>query len=260
MPYAIVLLVLKGLAIMHVLRTGRERWWILVIALLPVVGLLVYTLFEVLPSLTQSLTGRRAVRRVQSAVDPGRGVREARLEYERNANVDTAARLAQELTATGGCDEAIRICNAARTGLFEDDPKLLLALADAQFAANRHADVIATIEALRATNPGFHAPDGHLLHARALEASGSTARALEEYAALADYYPGAEARVRYAMLCRQTGDIAQARNLLAAILRDARLAPEHVRRSQREWLDIARHERAQLEQAGEPGVGRISQQ
>jgi hypothetical protein len=260
MPLAIVLLVLKVLAIVHVLRTGRERWWILVIALLPGIGLLVYTLFEILPSLSQSLTGRRAVRRVQSAVDPDRGVREAQLEYDRNANVETAARLAQELTAVGRFDDAVRICNAARTGLFENDPKLLLALAGAQFGANRHADVIATIDTLRATHPRFHTPDGHLLYARALEASGSTARALGEYAALADYFPGAEARVRYAMLCRQTGNIDQARNLFAALLTDARLAPEHVRRSQREWLDIAARESTQVEQPGESDVGRIGQQ
>lgn len=260
MPLAMVLLGLKILAIVHVLRTGRERWWILVIALLPGIGLLVYALFEILPSLSQSLTGRRAIRRVQSTVDPGRGVREARLEYDRNANVETATRLAQELTAAGGFEEAVRICNAARTGLFENDPKLLLALAGAQFAAGHHADVIATIDALRAANPDFHAPDGHLLYARALEAGGSTVQALQEYAALADYYPGAEARVRYAMLCRQTGDIDQARSLFAALLRDAQLAPRHVRRSQREWLDIAARESEQVEHAGEPDVGRISQQ
>ncbi|HEX6995166.1 MAG TPA: tetratricopeptide repeat protein [Gammaproteobacteria bacterium] len=242
MPVVILSAVVQGLAILHVLRTGRDMRWIFLILFLPGFGALIYFVAEVLPSLSQSLAARRAVRRVRSVVDPTRGLRAALLEYERNPSIETASRYAAELTRAGRHEEAIRVCNDARKGLFEDDPKILLALANAQHAAGLHRETIETLDRLRDRNPGFRSPDGHLLYARSLEESGDTGRALEEYAALARYYPGAEARVRHALLCKRLGRTDEATALFAAILKDARLAPKHFRRSQREWLELAKRE------------------
>ena len=242
MPIAVVTVVIQALTVLHVLRTGRDMRWIFLIIFLPVVGTIVYVVLDVLPSLKHNPTARRALQRARATVDPSRGLREGALDYERSQNVDTASRLAEELTKAGKFDEAIRVCNEMRTGLFEDDPKILLALANAQFAANLHSDTIATLDYLREKHPRLRAADGHLIYARALEASGASDRALEEYAALARYYPGAEARVRQALLYKKLGRAAEAGALFAAILKDARLAPQHFRRSQREWIELAQRE------------------
>ena len=232
MPIAILTVALQVIAVVHLFRTGRSMIWLTVIIFLPVVGVLAYFIIEVLPSFGQNPAARKALSRARKAIDPNRGVREGSLNYERSQNVDTASKLAAELTKAGRHDEAIRVCMEARTGLFEDDPKILLALANAQFAANRYSDVIATLDYLRDKNPGFRSADGHLVYARALE----------EYAALVNYYPGAEARVRQAMLYKKTGDNARATELFAALLKDARLAPKHFRRSEREWIELAERE------------------
>ena len=242
MPFFIVTIALQVFCVVHLFRTGRNMTWLFLIILVPMVGSLAYLIVEVVPSLRQSPGARRALQRAHKAIDPNRGIREGSLNYERSQNIDTATRLAAELTKAGRHDEAIRICSEARTGLFEDDPKILLALSQAQFAAGRHAEAIATLDYLREKNPGFRSADGHLVYARALEESGSTARALEEYAALVNYYPGAEARVREAMLYKKTGDTARAAELFAAILKDARLAPKHFQRSEREWIELAQRE------------------
>jgi hypothetical protein len=243
MPFALVI-ILQLIAVVHLLRTGRSMIWLMVIVFLPVVGVLAYFIIEVLPSFGQNPAARKALSRARKAIDPNRGVREGSLNYERSQNVDTASKLAGELTMAGRHDEAIKVCMEARTGLFEDDPKILLALANAQFAASRYTDVIATLDYLREKNPGFRSADGHLIYARALDESGATARALEEYAALVNYYPGAEARVRQAMLYKKTGDHAHAAELFAALLKDARLAPKHFQRSEREWIELAKRESA----------------
>jgi len=241
MPFALVI-ALQVIAVVHLLRTGRSMIWLMVIVFLPVVGCLAYFIIEVLPSFGQNPAARKAMSRARKAIDPNRGVREGSLNYERSQNADTASRLAEELTKAGRYDEAIRVCMEARTGLFEDDPKILLALANAQFAASRYTDVIATLDYLREKNPGFRSADGHLVYARALDESGATDRALEEYAALVNYYPGAEARVRQAVLYKKTGDTARAAELFAALLKDARLAPKHFQRSEREWIELAKRE------------------
>lgn len=229
MPIAAVLTTALTLfAVVHLFRTGRPMFWLFVILMLPGIG----------------AAARKALSRARKAIDPNRGVREGSLNYERSQNADTASKLAAELTKAGRHEEAIRVCMEARTGLFEDDPKVLLALANAQSAAGRYTDTIATLDYLREKNPGFRSADAHLVYARALEESGTTARALEEYAALANYYPGAEARVRQAMLHKKLGDKAKADELFAALLKDARLAPKHFRRAEREWIELAERESA----------------
>ncbi len=244
MPIVILTVALQVIAVVHLFRTGRNMTWLFLIILVPMVGCLAYFIIEVLPSLGQNPAARKALRRAKQAIDPGRGLREGSLNYERSQNVDTASKLAGELTNAGRHDEAIRVCMEARTGLFEDDPKILLALARAQFAASRYAEVVATLDYLREKNPSFRSADGHLLYARALDECGATARALEEYTALVHYYPGAEARVRQAMLYKKLGDRARAGELFAALLKDARLAPKHFRRSEREWIELAERESA----------------
>lgn len=244
MPLVLITVAIQVIAVVHLFRTRRDMRWLFLIVLVPMIGCLAYFIVEVLPSLQTSPTARRALRRARNAVDPNRGVREGSLDYERSQNIETASRLADELTKAGRHEEAIRICSEARTGLFEDDPKLLLAQSKAQFAAGEHVAAIATLDYLREKHPGFRSPDGHLVYARALEESGATERALEEYSALANYYPGAEARVRHALLYKKLGQGARAKELLAGVLKDARLAPTHFRRSQREWIDLAERESA----------------
>jgi hypothetical protein len=240
MPYLAPSTIVAAILIIHVLKTGRDFRWIFLLIFLPYIGALIYVAMEILPSLTGGLAARRAARRVGRLVDPGRSLREYQLDYERSRNVDSATRLANELVREGRYDEAIKVCEESRGGVFADDPTLLLALASAQFAKREFGKAIETLDSLRAKNPQFRSADGHLLYARALEEEGRMAKAIEEYAALARYYPGAEARVRLAQLHEKAGDAETAQRLFRQIIEDARLAPKHFQRAQREWIDIAK--------------------
>jgi hypothetical protein len=240
LPYAIIAVIVQALLIIHVLKTGRDFRWVFLLVFLPGVGSLIYVVMEILPTLTGGLRARRAVGRVGKLVDPGRSLRRYQLEYERSRNVDTATRLANELVREGRYDEAIKVCEESRAGVFADDPTLLLALASAQFTKCEFGKAIETLDLLRAKNPEFRSPDGYLLYARALEGEGQTDKAVREYEALARYYPGAEARVRLAQLRQKLGDTEMAQGLFRKIIEDARLAPKHFQRAQREWIDVAK--------------------
>ena len=71
-------------------------------------------------------------------------------------------------------------------------------------------------------------------------------RALEEYKALAAYYPGAEAAVRYARCCAPGAEQEDRDEVLRALLEQAAIAPRHYRRAQEEWLKQAERELAAL--------------
>ncbi|MCB1623236.1 MAG: tetratricopeptide repeat protein, partial [Pseudomonadales bacterium] len=122
------------------------------------------------------------------------------------------------------------------------DPKLLQGMAHAQFAAGDAAGARQTLDRLIQENPDHKSPDGHLLYARALEAEGNVDKALEEYQVLAEYFPGAEAAVRYAQLLNKHGQGDTAKRILTEILERAQIAPAHYRKAQRDWLDLAERE------------------
>lgn len=242
MELGIISLIVQVTLIVHVLRTGRDFRWIFLLLFLPGIGSLIYIVMEIIPSLRGNLATRRAARKITNIVDPGRGLRRQTLEYERNQSVDTATRLATELIKDGKCDEAIKVCDEARSGIFEDDPTILQTLANAYFCSGEYSQAIKALDLLREKNPDFRSPDGHLLYARALEQSDATDRALKEYEALVKYFPGAEARVRLAQLHNQLGNVETAKTMFHDIVRDARLAPKHFQKTQREWIEIAERE------------------
>jgi len=66
---AFVKILLPLIAIVHLVRTGRDMRWIMLIVFLPVVGALAYFVIEVLPSLRQSPGARRALQRARERTD-----------------------------------------------------------------------------------------------------------------------------------------------------------------------------------------------
>src|SRR5471032_2198158 len=56
MPIYILVLLLEIACIVHIMRTGRERFWIYIVLFLPMAGMLAYLAAEVLPDLLGSRT------------------------------------------------------------------------------------------------------------------------------------------------------------------------------------------------------------
>ncbi len=243
MPLIFILtLALQAALIVHVIRTGRNNLWIWAIALLPAAGSLAYIGVEILPEIFGGRTARRTKASVQRIIDPDRDLRQAAAAVQFSGNVDARRRLAEELYERGQYAEAAAVYQGGLTGIFEHDPVLLLGLAGAQFASGEFGPARASLERLMLHNPEFKSADGHLLYARTLEAQEALEEAEREYAAAAPGYPGAEARVRYALLLKRRGKLDEARRILKDLVDGARMAPAHYRKAQAEWLDRARRE------------------
>ena len=231
---------IQALLIIHVIKTGRNFLWIWVLLLLPFgIGALAYLAVEVLPELLRSRTAQRASRGFKRAMDPGADLRRYESEARVAGNVASRQRYAAELLRHQRHDEAIDQYRQALNGLYEHDPNLMLGLAQAQFGKGDVRAARETLDELIRENPTFRSPDGHLLYARALAAEGNIPKALEEYRVLAPGYPGAEAAVRYAQLLEAQGEHTEAQRVARELLEQARIAPGHYRRAQREWLEAA---------------------
>jgi hypothetical protein len=240
MPVYITYLV-QILLVIHVLKTGRNRYWIWLLLFLPLVGGIAYLVIELLPEFTQSIGGQKALRGAKTIINPGADLRRHTAAWQQSPNADNARRYATALIAAEKYTEAEEILDQALSGFFSTEPNLMLLRAQACFETGDPPGAVSVLEALQEANPEFRSAEGHLLYARALEESGDTGKALEEFGAVANYYPGAEARYRMALALKNAGRQEESRNEFEQMINDARLAPVHFRKSQAQWLRLARN-------------------
>jgi hypothetical protein len=231
---------LMGLCIYHAVKTGRTQPWLFIIILLPGIGSLVYFISEILPELWQGKDGRALRKQVKNIADPDADLRQAKREAEMVGSVETKKSLAEEFHRRGNYAPAIDLYRSALAGIHKDDPALLHGLARTQFAAGDGKGAQATLDTLQSANPDYTSADSHLLYARALEMQEKNDEAAREYERLIRYFPGEEARCRYALLLQRSGYVSHARDMFTQVLRSVEGAPGHYVKYNREWVDIAR--------------------
>jgi hypothetical protein len=190
--------------------------------------------------LLQHRHARSAIRGIRKRLDPEADIRRHKKMHKLSGSVDAARHLAGELVASGRFDEAIRHYEEALKGLYEHDPDLLLGLAQAQFGHGEFSKAQATLNTLIEHNPDFRSQDGHLIYARSAEECGDLEKAEEEYKAVATYYSGAEAEIRYARLLEKVGKASEALPVYQDVVTAAELAPRHYRKAQKAWIAEAR--------------------
>ena len=240
MPWLLIFsIAVQVLLIVHCIKTGRNQIWIWVLALLSFPGAIAYIAVEIVPDLFRSRTAQRTARGVKKALDPHADLRRYESEARVAGNVASRQRYAEALTRAGRYDDAIREHRANLTGLYEHDPDLMLGLARAQFGKGDASGARTTLDELIEQNPDFRSPEGHLLYARALQAEGNKTKALEEDRVVASSFPGAEATARFVQLLAAEGEREEAQKVARELLEQARIAPAHYRRAQKEWLDAA---------------------
>ncbi len=249
MPLIILTYVVQIGLIVHVLRTGRNTYWIIALLMAPGIGGIAYVIVELLPELMNNRRARGAIRGVAKTLNPGADLRQRQREHQLSGSVDATRHLAGELVDNDRYAEAIELYQSALTGLYETDPDLLLGLAGAQFGSQLYEDARQTLDLLIEKNPDFKSPDGHFLYARTVEACGDDERALDEYKTVAKYYAGAEAQLRYGLILERLGEDQAARAEFEQIIAAAGFAPRHYRTAQREWIGQAKD-----------GISRLSHQ
>jgi hypothetical protein len=237
--YSALPIIVDVLLVIHVFKTGRNTLWIFLIIFLPAAGAIAYFIVEVLPDLMRSRGLQTTRRNVTRALNPEAQLRRLQDEAQVTHNVAGNQRYAEELLRHNRFQEAAAVYRKILTGLYEHDPDLMLGLARAQFGGDDPSAARVTLDEAIRLNPQFRSPEGHLLYARALEAEGNAEKALAEYQVLAASYPGAEAAVRFAQLLKTQGRIEESQTIAKELLEQARIAPAHYRKAQRDWLDSA---------------------
>jgi hypothetical protein len=242
MPLAVVLFLVDATLVIHAAKSGRFWPWAYVILLLPGFGALGYVIVELVPEWMGSVHGRQTRKRLSRNFNPEKQYRQLADQLEVADTIASRAALADECLDLGKFVEAKRHYEHILAQPLGDDPIYCVRKARAEFGLEAWQQAVATLDDLRRRWPDYQSGEAHLLYARALEAGGRTQEALDEYQALSAYYPGAEPRVRRALLLKAVGRGAEARGLFAEVVKQLRRAPRHARRLQAEWIAIAERE------------------
>jgi hypothetical protein len=220
----------------HVVRTGREMYWLWIILVFQPLGGLIYFLAIVLPQLLGGSTARRIGQTARERLDPEREYRQAKSAVDETPTVHNQMRLAAAAFELERYAEAEALYAQAAQGIHSDDPALLLGRARALVELGRNAEALPLLDQAPET------PAATLARARAQEALGDTAGAEKAYEAAAERMPGLEAIARYAGFLARTGRQAQARELLADIDKRVSRTTTHFRAEARRWRDLAARE------------------
>lgn len=238
--FAILSFVVQISCAVHCVRTGRETFWIYIVLFIPGIGSLIYIITQVLPELRYNRQLGQARSSFGKAINPQGDVRRLEDQLALSNNIDNRLLLADAYVESGTLDQALAMYQQCLSGPYSDDPHILLKLATVQFKFDQPGECRKTLEQLISANPDFNSTDGHLLYARSLEKLGDTQSALKEYATLEDAYPGEEARVRYAELLKQNGEVEKAVELYRKTLLRSKRAPTYYKRAQKRWIKIAK--------------------
>jgi hypothetical protein len=233
------LFIAVGLAV-HAMKTGRSQWWLFILLLVPLIGSIAYVVIELIPAMFRSQGAQKVASNIGAVLDPDKEWRERARQAELVDSVDAKRAFAEECEKKGQWAEAIRLYEAAATGIFADDPAVLAGLARAQLGAGDAEAALATLAKLHEAQPQSLNQEANLLHARALEGVGRTDEALAEYENVARYYAGFEARARYGLLLLKHGRVAQAREMFTEVVRASGARPVAMAPGDKEWIRIAK--------------------
>jgi hypothetical protein len=220
----------------HVLRTGQDRYWLMILFAFPLLGSLVYFAMVWLPDARRSTQGQMVARGVQKLLDPSRELRAAQEALEVAATPANRLRLADALLGMGRASEAVVQYQAVLSGLYADDPQVRIHLARAHLEAGNAHEARTLLDKLIADMPKLKSPEGHLIYARAVAALGDRARAREEFESLVGYFAGLEARARYAEVLLAWGETERLLALVTETNKIAKRMPGATRDLNREWL------------------------
>lgn len=240
MPFIGISLIIQIALAIHVVKTGKEIYWIYIILFLPGIGSGIYFFTQILPELGQSRTIHTAKNSLLKAIDPQRELRKRKQQLELANTLDNKLKLADECYEAGMITDAIQLYQDCLKGVGEGDPDIMIKLSHAFFAEESYRKTIILLDETMKLNPNYNSTTGHLLYARSLEELNEFDNAIKEYQIVSENFSGEEGRVRYGLLLLKLNKTDQAHKVFNETINRSRLAPKFYQKKEKSWIKIAK--------------------
>jgi hypothetical protein len=242
MLYAGLIVTLQILCLVHCIKRHRHKGWILLVLFAPLIGSLVYLWSEVWPEHQRRKNYDNANPLRYRSATPQPAVALKVLQNEVNA-VNTAQNrenLADEYLRQGLYGEAVSAYQDCLDQQ-ENEPNLLCKLAEAAYGHQNYAQALEALHRIRALSD-YRPAKVRLLLARSYEASGQPEKAQVAYEQAIKAHTELEIKCRYALFLQSLNQAKQtelALDLFKQVIQIGQSMPEHTRRQNRVWIDLA---------------------
>lgn len=222
----------------HVVRTGREMFWLWLFIIGPMIAPAFYVLAVLVPEWIGGRGARSVGKVARQKLDPERDYRNALRALEDTPTVGARMKVAHAAAALGRWSDAEAQWALASEN-WADDPAILMGHALSLLELGRFAEALERLEKLKALGPEGNTPVVALAFARAYEGLGRNEDADAAYRFAADRVPGLESGGRYVAFMAKTGRREDAEIGFGEIERRlAKIAPP-LRPEARVWRDLA---------------------
>lgn len=220
----------------HVIRSGQQMYWLMILFAFPGLGSIVYFLAIYLPDSRLQHGARKVVTAAARTLDPGRELREARDAYAYTPTAQNQMRLATAQLEAGNADEAAATYEACLQGPFSGDLEIRFGAARATLSCGRAAAAVTHLQTIRAADANFRGEQVSLLLAQALAAAGRQDEARTEFEFALGRYNSFAAQAEFAIWAAGVGDAARANQLHAELQRTMERWTRHTRELNQELI------------------------
>lgn len=223
----------------HVVRTGREMYWLWIFIIGPVLGPAFYFFAVLVPEWMGGRAGRNVGRAARQALDPERDFRNAMRALEDTPTVGNRMRVAQAAAALGRWSDSEAQWALCLDGAWTDDPTILMGHANALLELDRYDEALKRLEKIRSLGREGETPQVAMAFGRAHEGLGRYDEADAAYRFAADRVPGLEAGGRYVAFMAKAGRRSDAEIGLSELDRRLQKIAPPLRAEARIWRDMA---------------------
>ena len=223
----------------HVVRTGRELYWLWILVIAGPLGAAIYFIAILLPDLLGGRTARGVGKAARQVIDPERDFRTAMRALDETPTVGNRMKVAQAAAALGRWSDCEAQWAQCVTGHWAEDSTILMGHANALLELGRWQEALARLEQMKALGREGETAPVVLAFARAYEGLGRNDAADDSYRYAADRVPGLEAGGRYVAFMAQIGRRADAEIGLAELERRLSKIAGPLRGEARIWRDMA---------------------
>jgi len=231
--YYYIILALQGICVLHCMRRRNEQKWIYLIIFLPVIGCIAYFFTEIM--------NERGVRNITqgigTAVNPSNSIKKLEKRLKFADTHQNKVLLADAYLAAGDEDNAIRLYEESRIGVFLDNEYVLMQLVKA-YAAKRDYEKVIPLALKVKHIVEFQKSKAHIEYAKALYYTGKTTDAETEFAAMKGKFAHYEPRYYYGLFLADTGRTDAAVALFNEMIEEQMHLGPRERAAARQWIGL----------------------
>lgn len=217
----------------HAYKSGKERWWLWIILMFPLVGCGAYLLIEVLPTVRR--TGQLLLWLESIPWFRGRELDRLEDDLEDAPTTGNRLRLADACVRHGRLDRAAELYRDCLKGPHEHDVHTMRSLAEVLNDQEDWKSLLNLTVDLRPLLPDREINDAIRWEAIALDGLGRHGEAEERYLHLMDSWPGEEIRCRLASMLARQSRYAEARKHFETVQRHIRRGGGFYRSQNKAW-------------------------